>query len=185
MLHQPYDSLHQHSLIIGYRSEIYCSGSRNEDQMKFNRLCTYMFILIFGVAVGFTAHIAMLKLQRNSNATAYVERREGQTHYINPLLACDIADNVISEPELAPFKNKIEKYLNSGIDKRLSKKVSVYFRELNDGYWFSIGDTERYTPASLRKVPLMIALLKQAEKEGGLLDRRVKFDLANDYNLNQ
>jgi len=144
-----------------------------------------MFILIIGVAVGFTAHIAMLKLQRNSNATAYVERREGQTHYINPLLACDIADNVISEPELAPFKNKIEKYLNSGIDKRLSKKVSVYFRELNDGYWFSIGDTERYTPASLRKVPLMISLLKQAEKEGGLLDRRVKFDLANDYNLNQ
>jgi len=31
----------------------------------------------------------------------------------------------------------------------------------------------------------MIALLKQAEYEAGLLDRLVKFDLANDYNLNQ
>jgi beta-lactamase class A len=31
----------------------------------------------------------------------------------------------------------------------------------------------------------MIALLKQAEQEVGLLDRRMKFDLANDYNLSQ
>lgn len=153
--------------------------------MTFNKLWTYIFTLLIGAVMGFATHVVMLKFKRSSNLTGYVEKHEGQIRHINPLLACDIADDIVSAPELVPFKNKIETYLNSGIDKRQAKKVSVYFRELNDGYWFSIGDTEKFTPASLRKLPLMIALLKQAEKEIGLLDRRVKFDLANDYNLNQ
>lgn len=153
--------------------------------MKIHKHIVHLIILVMGVAIGFAAHVAMLKFKRNCNGTGYVERREGQTRYINPLLACDVAEDVIRAPELIPFKNKIETYLNTRIDTRLSKTVSVYFRELNDGYWFSIGDEEKFTPASLRKVPLMIALLKQAEQENGLLDRRVKFDLANDFNLNQ
>jgi len=71
------------------------------------------------------------------------------------------------------------------MDKRWVLKVGVYYRELNDGYWFSIGDSEKFIPASMRKVPLMIALLKQAETDANLLERIVKFDLSNDYNLNQ
>jgi beta-lactamase class A len=153
--------------------------------MKLNKLLIYIFLLIIGAAIGFSIHVVMLKLKRSSKVTGYVEKHEGQIRHINPLLACDIANDVISAPELVPFKSDIEKYLNFGMDKRWTKKVSVYFRELNDGYWFSIGDTEKFTPASLRKVPLMIALLKQAEKDAGLLDRRVKFNLANDYNRNQ
>ena len=71
------------------------------------------------------------------------------------------------------------------MDKRWATTVAVYFRELNDGNWFSIGDSEKFIPASMRKVPLMIALLKQAETEKDLLERSVTFDLSNDYNLNQ
>ena len=151
--------------------------------MKLKLLVTYLLILLIGVAIGVTAHIAVLKFKQDKSL--YVERRGGQDRYVNPLLACDVADDVLSDPELAPFKRQIELYLSTKLDKRFATRVSVYFRELNDGYWFSIGETERFIPASLRKVPLMIALLKQAEKDTGLLDRRVKYDLANDYNLNQ
>jgi beta-lactamase class A len=65
--------------------------------------------------------------------------------------------------------------------------VSVYFRELNDGIWFAIGDTEQFVPASLRKLPLMIALLKMAEgpRGQGLLDAQVAFELSRDYNADQ
>lgn len=153
--------------------------------MKYQKNMVYLTILAIGVVIGFSSHVVMLKIRRNSNETGYVERHEGQMRYINPLLACDIAEDVVSAPELVPFKNKIEKYLHTAVDKRGSIKVSVYFRELNDGYWFGIGDSEKFIPASLRKVPLMIALLKQAETEVGLLDRRVKFKLANDYNFSQ
>lgn len=114
-----------------------------------------------------------------------MERRGGPYRFVNPLLACDVADDVLSDPERVPFKRQIESYLNMKQNKRYATRVSVYFRELNDGCWFSIGETERFIPASLRKVPLMIALLKQAGKDTGLLERRVKYDLANDYNLKQ
>lgn len=151
--------------------------------MHLRRFLTLLSVLILGIVIGFIAHYAMLKL--NKKTAGYIERHEGQTKHINPLLACDIAEDVLSDEELVPFKDQIETYLNTGLDKRMAPRVSVYYRELNDGHWFSIGDTEKFTPASLRKVPLMLALLKQGEKEHGLLDRLVKYDLANDYNLNQ
>lgn len=143
------------------------------------------FIFATGVVIGIAARDLMIKANKNQDKPGYVERHEGLQNYINPLLACDVADDVISDPALIPFKEKIEHFLNTRMDKRWALKVGVYYRELNDGYWFSIGDSEKFIPASMRKVPLMIALLKQAETDANLLERSVKFDLSNDYNLNQ
>lgn len=153
--------------------------------MNVRKFLTGIFIFISGAIIGFVLHKVILTSENKKDTTGYVERHEGQSKFINPLLACDVANDVLSDPELVPFKDQIEQFLNIRMDKRWATKVSVYYRELNDGNWFSIGDSEKFIPASLRKVPLMIALLKQAEQEKGLLDRMVKYDLANDYNLNQ
>lgn len=144
-------------------------------------------VLIFalGAIVGITAREAILKASKKQDTSGYIEQHEGQNHYINPLLACDVAEDVISNPDLIPFKGKMEQYLNSRIDAQKAIKVGVYYRELNDGYWFSIGESEKFIPASMRKVPLMIALLKQAESDPALLERLVTFDLSNDYTVNQ
>ena len=152
---------------------------------KPHKMLIPLLVFVVGVIIGFAARDIMIRLKNKQDTPVYVERREGQQNYINPLLACDVADDVISNPEIIPFKGKIEEFLNTRLDKRWATKVSVYYRELNDGYWFSIGDSEKFIPASMRKVPLMIALLKQAEKETDLLERIVTFDLSNDYNLNQ
>lgn len=149
-----------------------------------NYLIPFVLFAVGGV-LGFAARDISLKSSRKLDTSGYIEKREGQSHYINPLLACDVADDLISNPELMPFKSKIEHFLNTKLDKRWATKVGVYYRELNDGYWFSIGDSEKFIPASMRKVPLMIALLKQADNENNLLERSVTFDLSNDYNLNQ
>lgn len=146
-------------------------------------ICIVVFVL--GGFAGFVSRETVLKINKKRDIAGYVERREGQQNYINPLLACDVADDVINNPELIPFKQKLERFLTAQMDKHWASKVGVYFRELNDGYWFTIGDTEKFIPASMRKVPLMIALLKQAENDHGLLEQPVKFDLTNDYNLNQ
>ena len=156
-----------------------------EKSIKLGNPLTLIFIFILGIVFGLALHVAKLKINRETDTAGYVERREGQNKHINPLLACDAAEDVLRDSELVPFKEKIETFLSTRMDKRLTTKVSVYYRELNDGHWFSIGDAEKFTPASLRKVPLMIALLKQAEKEKDLLDRFVTYELSNDYNLNQ
>lgn len=157
----------------------------NKSSAKLRNILIPCLIFALGVVIGIVARDFMIKANKKQDKSGYIERHEGQHNYINPLLACDVADDLISNPELIPFKEKIEQFLNTRLDRRWATKVGVYYRELNDGYWFSIGDTEKFIPASMRKVPLMIALLKQAETETNLLDRLVKFDLTNDYNLNQ
>jgi beta-lactamase class A len=112
------------------------------------------------------------------------EVREGGYRFVNPLLECDQGGDLIQSDELTPFRAKVEDHLRTlrypGV-----ASVSVYFRELNDGLWFSIGETERYAPASLRKVPLMIAALKEAERAPELLLRRVRNDLKTDHSAQQ
>jgi len=157
---------------------------KDPNQKSHNILIPFL-LFVCGVFIGFAARDTMLKIHKKQDSSGFVERHEGQHNYINPLLACDVADDVISNPDIVPFKEKVEEFLNYRLDKRWATKVGVYYRELNDGYWFSIGDSEKFIPASMRKLPLMIALLKQAETETGLLERLVTFDLSNDYNLNQ
>jgi len=156
--------------------------------MNLKKVVAPVLILVLGIAIGYAARDVMLK-ERTRNT--FVERREGEVNHINPLLECDIADNVLRNVELRPFQEKLEAFLNTRMDKRWASSVSVYFRELNDGLWFSIGETRKFVPASLRKVPLMITLLKKAEQGKGerkgnaLLDREVKFELSRDYNADQ
>jgi len=141
--------------------------------------------LIIGITIGFIANNYYHKTAETKLNKIYEERHEGMSKLINPLLACDVAAEVLSDPELGIFKKDVEQYLNTRISKHDAQKVSVYFRELNDGLWFSIGDTEKYVPASLRKIPLMIALLKQSENDKILLEREVKFEVPTDNNLKQ
>ena len=147
------------------------------------RLGAYLLTLSLGVVIGFSLH----RVAPRKKPTAVIERRAGTFNHVNPLLACDMAEDVLRTEEIRPFKEKIASYLNSRRDQRGVSSVSVYYRELNDGPWFSIGETERFVPASLRKLPLMIALLKMAERGDAppLLERRVKADLAGDYNAKQ
>jgi len=117
----------------------------------------------------------------------FLQRREGAFQRTNPLLDCDLAEDVLRNTELAPFKEAVARYLEGRVAQRAAAGVSVYFRELNDGIWFSIGDTEQFVPASLRKLPLLIALLKAADTPQGrpLLDAQVTFDLSRDYTQDQ
>lgn len=154
------------------------------EKMKKTILLSIMIFLV-GAVIGFYSRDALLLLKNKKDKSSFVERHEGESNFINPLLACDAADDVLSDPELGGIKAKVEPIVNSVLKSHSVSKVGVYFRELNDGYWFSIGETEKFVPASLRKVPLMIALLKQAERDNGLLNRRITLDLKNDYNLVQ
>lgn len=51
--------------------------------------------------------------------------------------------------------------------------VTIYFRDLENGPIFGINEQEHFAPASLLKVPIMIALLKYAELNPGILEQEV------------
>lgn len=69
------------------------------------------------------------------------------------------------------FQARVDSALRSG-----ASRVSVYFRDLDAGRWIGINQEETYYPASLLKVPTMIAYYKEAEENPSLLKDTVAYD---------
>lgn len=96
----------------------------------------------------------------------------------NPILDCEL-DN--GNDDSVIYFDKI----NDKIDKLKSKydvsHVSFYFRDLNNGPWLGINEKEDFAPASLLKVPVLIAFLHQAEHDPTILEKKIKV-LPSDIN---
>lgn len=93
---------------------------------------------------------------------------------ISPLLDCD---NYSEENTL--MAKSLEKALKGTEEKAINdpaiEHLSIYYRDLNNGPTMGFNENERFTPASLLKVPLMIAYLKKAENEPGILKKEVRY----------
>lgn len=129
--------------------------------------------VLIGCFIGYFLHSLS---HRTADNLHHIEVRQGGWSYINPLLECEDTQRVLQDEELVPFKFKVDKFTQELIRNKQADNISVYFRELNDGIAFRIGETRAYSPASLLKVPLMIAVLKHAEKNPGLLNKKIRYD---------
>lgn len=110
--------------------------------------------------------------------TTGLEIRRSGYKYISPLLECEINFG----RELRPFQDKVQAYVAERIQRGFASHVSVYFRDLNNGPWFGIAERADFSPASLLKVPLMIAILSEAEKNPSLLSQKLVYDGKEDAN---
>lgn len=118
------------------------------------------FILIAGIILGILLNNFVVLGQRQ--LASITEVRGGGTEFINPLLECEIGEEVLTST-VRPFKNKVSDLTEKIIGAKKADLISVYFRDLNNGPWFGINEKAEFSPASLLKVPFMIAALKQAE----------------------
>lgn len=92
----------------------------------------------------------------------------------NPLLDC-AEINTASDRKVLEAKHKVEELIAN--QKRTSHiaDASVYFRDLNNGPWFGVNATNAdFYPASLLKVPLMMAVYKQAMLQPGFINKQVE-----------
>lgn len=99
--------------------------------------------------------------------------RSGEGHYTNPLLECDVAQGTINATKVN-FQSELASFvggLNGNID---VDDIAVYFRDLNNGPAFGVKQDEHFIPASLLKVPVMMAYFKAAEKDPSLLASVIK-----------
>lgn len=77
--------------------------------------------------------------------------------------------------ELKNFKPKVYDYVVEACKDNSVEIVSVYFRDLNNGLWFGINEKEKFSPASLYKVPVLIAILKKAQSDPSILKETINF----------
>lgn len=104
-------------------------------------------------------------------------RRAGKYTLINPLLE---VEPTLEFSELRPFRYKVESLIEVHRSSGDVSHVSVYFRDLMNGPLFGIREREPFVPASLLKVPVMMAVFKRAEDESAFLERQVRYDRLQD-----
>lgn len=94
---------------------------------------------------------------------------------VNPLIN-EYKKRNLDMQELSNFRHLIEKYIEKKRTQVPDLHISYYFRDLNQGLWIGINERETFAPASLMKIPVMIAILKKAEKEPEILNLSVLYD---------
>lgn len=143
------------------------------------------FIAIGGVAfflLGYLAHF-LINNYINSTITETGIREKGKYTYIAPLLYCSSTER----KDYGPFNdlnNKVQAVIDQKIKDGLAEKVSVFFRDTK-AHWIGINDSDLYSPASLLKVPLMIAYYKEAENDPSILEQRYTYPTDSDLNANE
>lgn len=98
--------------------------------------------------------------------------RSGEGRYTNPLLECDVAQGAINATKIS-FQGELAKFVG-GINGSIGvSDVAVYFRDLNNGPAFGVKQDDLFIPASLLKVPVMMAYFKAAEKTPEILSSNI------------
>lgn len=92
--------------------------------------------------------------------------------FVEPLLA---VGNFELLRDFDPLKRELEKKGREFVAAGKVSRFSVYYRDLESGRWTGVNENEKYAPASMYKVALMITLLKAAETNPTLLNTRLVF----------
>ncbi len=99
----------------------------------------------------------------------------------NPILDCEYSDQSSSVISYS----KVDKKVGEVESKYGINSISLYFRDLNNGPWVGVNEDEIFSPASLLKTPIAMALLKYAEDYPGILNKKIsisKEDIASNAN---
>lgn len=129
---------------------------------------------VFGIGVSGSWLISWYRCHAGAPVDVSVVREKGGYTYINPLLFCKTGENKeFSEYHL--LKDKVTALIENEKSQGHTSRVSVYYRDLDAGRWFGINENDKYSPASLFKVPIMIAYYKLAESQPDVLNKVIPY----------
>lgn len=109
-------------------------------------------------------------------------RQGGEYRFINPLLECEVAEGIL-DAKKQNFRDDLDQFIQKVKEKRKINEVAVYFRDLNNGPAFGFDEGGEFFPASLLKIPIMMAYYRWAETEPGLLGRKIFFEASRDFGV--
>lgn len=131
-----------------------------------------IFSLIIGLTLGIgVGYFIGFKQYHRTPKPVIVNSNISFGKYVNPTLAC-YGPHI---KELRSFRNELERYINSVKVNKPDLHVSYYFRDLANGIWIGINEKEEFSPASLLKLPVMIAVLKEAESNPDFFNKSLQF----------
>lgn len=130
------------------------------------------------------AEVKQEKAAASDKPTIKELRQAGGFKFINPLLECDNYYPT-KNPSLELLENQLQSFVRTAINNHRASKISLYYRDLNNGPWVGIDENEYYSPASLLKVPILIAGLKYAESNPDFLKKKIQYSQLTEEDIVQ
>lgn len=133
-------------------------------------ICLILFLLGFvtGYFLGFS--VEQNNLNKKLNSIKPIRESNSSYKFIDPLLAY-IIPSADQQSELANLKNKIYNLIKDKKSLNLIDDSAVFFYDLNRGRWIGINESEKYNPASMLKVVVMVSYFKELEKDKNLFEK--------------
>jgi beta-lactamase class A len=128
--------------------------------------------LVAGALVG--CGVTVFALGRSANpsgapGTSIQELRKKGYQFVSPLLVANPSN------EFVPFENKLKQGVFNYLDNSDVHTISIYFQDLNSGQWAGVDENNTYNPASMLKVPFMVAYFKEAETNPAILSEEFTY----------
>ena len=148
---------------------------------KHARLLKGMALLALGLCVGAGAGYFEGKAGADSlvnsmkQSFAPIEEKGTPYTFVRPLLAYHTPE-ATTLGDYVSLKSSLQNNIDSAVKDGDATRASVYFRDLDAGRWIGINQSDTYYPASLLKVPTMIAYYKNAEEDPSLLSQNIIYD---------
>jgi beta-lactamase class A len=113
-------------------------------------------------------------LLNERGVAGYNSFREFSSEYdfIAPLLFVEIAEEE-AFPAYGPLKQAVNAYVSKVKSGEKVEEMAVYYRNLNTSQWVGVNAEEKFSPASMLKVALLLAILRMSEDDPTLLSRKV------------
>ncbi len=120
------------------------------------------------------------EMQQNSPAGAFTVCKVKDFSNIKPL-----SKELVNESELfIPLKLELTQLTDSMKRAGAVTQASIYIREFDKRGWVAVNKEERYHPASLMKVPLLICILQMAQANPDLLKEELVFEKPDGTQIN-
>ena len=146
--------------------------------MKFSYIALAIVCTGLGLFIG-----SQFVPKNNSVNTPQLSPNKIDSNLINPIHGFDL-ELEKPDPKIGLLEQDLKTLLKEEEGHTVHSPVGIFFRELNyGGTSFGIHSDLTFSPASLFKVPLMMAYFKQAEKDPNFLNTKIVY--TEQMNLNQ
>jgi len=106
----------------------------------------------------------------------------GDYKFINPEVACLVSSEKDFLTKYETLETKIKELVDYSIKNEKASNVSVFIRDLVGRRWVGINENENYAPASLLKLPLLVAYYKLSEIQPEILSKKYTYNGPGQFN---
>lgn len=157
--------------------KIYHMEKKRTKGIQKNKIVIYIISIFFAIMIWIVIGEIFIPNEKINN---------NDFVFTNPVLQTNIWENIMKWENIN-LENYFNDYAKKSIEKWDILNLSVYFRDLNNGNRFGTEEKEMFSPASLMKLPLLLAYYKKSENEPDFLQKKLIFNInwnMDDYKQN-